>query len=117
MSFVTRKRKLNHEAVLRNNPFIVRAGILEAYALMVCPSCANIAYVHVIITPWELPNGIFEDTAVILMRKHPFLRARFTALNGEGFLEEMAQLVSPVAQSKNKNWEAELEEQLLQPYQ
>ncbi len=70
-----------------------------------------------IITQWQLPNGIFEDTAVILMRKHPFLRARFNELNGEGFLEEMAQLVSPVAQSKNRNWEAELEEQLLQPYQ
>ncbi len=39
-----------------------------------------------------------------------------TELNGAGSLEEMAQLVPPVAQYK-KNWETVLKEQLLQPYQ
>ncbi len=114
--FLVRKRPVKDQPLVRTKPFLVRAGTLEAHPLAVSPKTANIAYANMIVSKRELKGQVFEDAALILMRRHPLLRARSIKLHGELYLEEMGTVLPSVTKRLEGDWMSEFEEQFLIPH-
>ena len=117
LSLLHRKLPAADQAVVRTKPFLVPAGLLATHHLKVFPTTTNVAHAVRIVSRRDIQRQVFENATLVVMRRHPLLRARFTELDGELYLEEMERLEPDVTQCHSGDWRSELEEQLLLPYQ